>query len=112
MVRRMSAEALVCPSVMSDKDLRRQIDRSVCRALVDGEFARLLLTDPTVILEDHDCAPQQYLSLLSIQADTLFEFARQAQALFWAMDSHIQESVDRAAHTVFSEEPLPLATAS
>ena len=66
------------PRVISDKELRRHIDRSVSRALVDGEYARLLLTDPTVVLEDHECPPQQYLSLLSIQADTLLDFARQA----------------------------------
>ena len=43
------------PSVIGDKDLRRQIDRSVSRALVDGDYATLLLTDPTVVLEDRGC---------------------------------------------------------
>jgi hypothetical protein len=71
-------------SVISEKDLRRQIDHSVSRALVDEAYARLLLTDPTVILGDRGCPPQQYLSLRSIQASTLFDFACQAYALFWA----------------------------
>ena len=34
------------PVLIGEKDLRRQIDLSVSRALVDDEFARLLLTDP------------------------------------------------------------------
>jgi hypothetical protein len=74
------------PVLIGEKDLRRQIDRSVSRALVDDEFARLLLTDPTVALEDHGCAPQQYRSLRSIRATDLVDFARQAQALFWIVE--------------------------
>lgn len=70
-------------SVTGDKDLRRQIDRSVSRALVDRDYAKLLLGDPTVALEDHGCPPQQYRSLRSIRATDLVDFARQAQALFW-----------------------------
>jgi hypothetical protein len=70
-------------SSTSEKDLRRQIDRSVSRALVDGDYARLLLTDPTVALEDHGCPPQQYRSLRGIRATDLIDFARQAQVLFW-----------------------------
>jgi hypothetical protein len=100
----MIANVTACPSVMSEKDLRRQIDRSVCRALVDSEYARLLLADPTVVLEDHDCAPQLYLSLLSIQASTLLDFSRQAQALFWAVASDGQEPVEK-------EDSLPFAAA-
>jgi hypothetical protein len=67
----------------SEKELRRQIDRSVSRALVDRDYAQLLLTDPTVALEDHGCPPQQFKSLRSIRATDLIDFARQAQALFW-----------------------------
>jgi hypothetical protein len=70
-------------SAMKEQDLRRQIDRSVSRALVDNDYAHLLLADPTVVLEDHGCAPQQYKSLRSIKASNLLDFARQAQALFW-----------------------------
>jgi hypothetical protein len=70
---------------MAEKDLRRQIDRSVSRALVDNDYARLLLADPTVALEDHGCAPQQYRSLRNIRATDLVDFARQAQALFWVI---------------------------
>src|SRR5437762_3351913 len=69
-----------------EKDLRRQIDRSVSRALVDREYAKVLLTDPTVAIEDHGCAPQQYKSLRGIHATDLFDFARQAQALFWIVE--------------------------
>ena len=43
----------------------------------------LLLSDPTTILGEHDCPPQEYLSLRSINASNLLEFAEQAQALFW-----------------------------
>jgi hypothetical protein len=74
-------------SVIGEKDLRRQIDLAVSRALVDPEYATLLLANPTVVLNDHTCPPQQYLSLLSIQAGDLVDFARQAWALFWMSDS-------------------------
>src|SRR5579859_3142378 len=105
----MSADAQLSPSVVSETGLRRRIDRSVCRALVDGEYAQLLLADPTVILEEHDCAPQQYLSLLSIQATSVLDFARQAQALFWAVDTHSRDRVERVDTRHAS--PMPLATA-
>ena len=73
--------------LIGERDLRRQIDRSVSRALVDGEYARLLLTDPTVALDDHGCPPQQFKSLRSIEATDLLDFARQAQQLFWIVES-------------------------
>jgi hypothetical protein len=82
----MIAERPVSVSVIGEKDLRRQIDRSVSRALVDRDFASLLLTDPTVVLEDHGCPPQQYRSLRNIQATDLLDFARQAQSLFWIVE--------------------------
>src|ERR687885_620672 len=91
------------PVLIGEKDLRRQIDRSVSRALVDDEYARLLLTDPTVALEDHGCAPQQYRSLRSIQATNLVDFARQARALFWIVEPH---------HPTTQEAPLQLAAAA
>jgi hypothetical protein len=81
--------------LIGEKDLRRQIDRSVSRALVDDEFARLLLTDPTVALEDRGCAPHQYRSLRSIRATDLVDFARQAQALFWMVDSRPSAEEDQ-----------------
>lgn len=99
----MLAERDVSPALIGEKDLRRQIDRSVSRALVDGEYARLLLTDPTVALEDHGCAPQQYRSLRSIRATDLVDFARQAQALFWIVEPH---------PTTNQEDQLPLAVAA
>ena len=73
-------------SANSEKDLRRQIDRSVARALVDGDFARVLLANPTVALEDHGCPPQQYRTLRGIRASSLMDFARQAHELFWAAE--------------------------
>jgi hypothetical protein len=74
-------------SLIGEKDLRRQIDRSLSRALVDGEYATLLLSDPTVVLEDHGCPPQQYTWLQSIEAGSLSDFARQALAHFWTTES-------------------------
>ena len=87
-------------SVVSEKDLRRQIDRSVSRALTDADYARLLLTDPTVALEDHGCPPQQYRTLRSIRATDLVDFARQAQALFWIVEPnpiHMEAQLPRTA---------------
>jgi hypothetical protein len=105
MVNRVLAHDQAAPTVINEKDLRRQIDRSVSRALVDGEYARLLLSDPTLVLEDRDCPGQLYLSLLSIQATTLLEFARQAQALFWAVERHSDDLIKDA-------DALPLAAAA
>lgn len=70
-------------AAISERDLRKQIDLSVSRALVDRDYAKLLLDDPTVALEEHGCPPQQYRSLRSIRATDLVDFARQAQSLFW-----------------------------
>jgi hypothetical protein len=78
-------------SHLAEAELRRQIDRSVSRALVDGEYAQHLLADPTVLLEDRGCSPQQYLHLRNIQADSLPDFARQAEALFWLDGSHLPD---------------------
>jgi len=75
-------------SVTSEKDLRRQIDRSVSRALVDGDYARLLLMDPTVALEDRGCSPQQFKSLRNVRANNLLDFTRQVQSLFWIVESN------------------------
>jgi hypothetical protein len=98
----MIAERPTSLSVIGEKDLRRQIDRSVSRALVDRDYASLLLTDPSVALEDHGCPPQQYRSLRNIRASDLFDFARQAQSLFW-----ITESIP-----THEEASLPLAAAA
>jgi hypothetical protein len=98
----MAAQDTAC--LLGERDLRRQIDRSVSRALVDGEYARRLLDDPTVVLDGQDCRPQLYLSLLSIQAGTLVEFAGQAQALFWAIQHHDDFVVE--------QEALPLVAAA
>jgi hypothetical protein len=82
----MLADARVFPTHHTEQDLRRQIDRSVSRALADNEFAGRLLINPALALEERGCAPHQLKSLLSIRATTLTDFARQAQALFWVSD--------------------------
>src|SRR5437016_4933787 len=79
----MLAQAPAPVSMITEKDLRRQIDRALSRALFDREYATVLLADPTVALEDHGCPPQQYLSLRGIQARDLVEFAHEARARFW-----------------------------
>jgi hypothetical protein len=94
------------PSVMGEKDLRRQINRSVSRALVDGEYATLLLTDPTVVLEDRGCTHQQRTTLRSINASNMVEFARQARGLFWAVDPL------SLRNPIPQEDQLPLAVAA
>ncbi len=76
------------PIAVGERELRRQIDRSVSRAIVDQAFARDLLADPTLALGDRGCTPQQYLELRNITAGNITDFARQAMALFWADDSY------------------------
>jgi hypothetical protein len=88
-------------ALIGENELRRQIDRSVSRALVDPEYAALLLNDPTVALADRGCSPQQFKSLRGIRAHTVGDFARQARALFWVGDS-----------TPSAVEDLPLAAAA
>lgn len=83
-----------------DLEIRRQIDRCVSRALVDSAYARRLLNDPTVAVEKHGCPPQQYKSLRSIRATNLADFAQQAYALFWRIDTT----------PAYVEEQLPLAS--
>lgn len=90
-------------SVLTEKDLRRQIDLAVCKAAVDGDYQTLLLADPAVILGERGCPPQQYLSLRSIQAGSLLDFARQARALFWAREP-INGGIDQ-------EDPLSMPVA-
>jgi len=98
----MLTEQFASRAFVGEQDVRRQIDRSVTRALVDRDFARLLLTDPTVALEDHGCAPQQFKSLRGICATDVVDFARQAQALFWTGEPKSSRL----------EDQLPLAAAA
>jgi hypothetical protein len=72
---------LATPS--TEAQLRRQIDSSVARALFDRDYAGLLLADPTILLEDQGCTPQQFLELREIRANDIKDFACQAEALFW-----------------------------
>jgi hypothetical protein len=85
-----------------DRELRRHIDRCVSRALVDGNYARRLLNDPTVAVENHGCPPQHFKSLRNIHAIDLLDFAHQAYALFWGVE----------ATSPYLEEQLPLAAAA
>ena len=100
----MLADERVLPTPHAEQALRRQIDRSVSRALADNEFARRLLINPALVLEDRGCPPHQLRSLLSIRATSLTDFARQAQALFWVADPHSPSA--EGLH------PLPLAAAA
>jgi hypothetical protein len=63
--------------------LRQRIDSSLSRALFDREYEKLLLADPTIVLDHHGCTPQQFLELRGIHAHDIREFASQAEALFW-----------------------------
>jgi hypothetical protein len=85
-----------------DPDLLRQIDRSVSRALFDGDYAQRLLTNPTMALEETGCPPQQFKLLHNIHATDLVDFARQAHALFWRVEPK----------SSYLEEQLPLAAAA
>jgi len=92
------------PTPLAEQALRRQIDRSVSRALADTDFASRLLSNPALVLEDRGCPPYQLRSLLSIRATSLTDFARQAQALFWVADPR--------STSVEGLHPLPLAAAA
>jgi hypothetical protein len=97
--------------MISEKELRRQIDRAISRALVDPEYTSVLLADPTAALEDYGCPPQQYLSLRSIDAANLVDFARQAQTLFWISESR-PGYPHRAVRARNEEERRPLSAAA
>jgi hypothetical protein len=73
-------------AALTEKELLRQIDHSVSRALFDGDFAQALLADPTVAVQETGCAPQEYRKLRQIRASDVEDFARQALALFWPME--------------------------
>ena len=98
MVMQLLADQHASVSSTAERDLRRQIDISISRALVDDDYARRLLIDPTVAVEDSGCQLQLLKSLSTIQAADLVDFARQAQALFW-----------RVEPTPYSEQQQPLA---
>jgi hypothetical protein len=98
--------------MLGEKDLRRQIDKCVSEALFDADYARTLLSDPTTVLGDRDCPPQQYLSLRSINASTLLEFAQQARDLFWVVDpcARPQSRDWRPSHV--DKQPVPVTTSA
>ena len=82
-------------SAISEQDLRHQIDLSVSRALFDGDYAAMLLADPTMVLEDRGCAPQHYKDLRSICATDISDFVRQAYSVFWTSAGPSHTSKDQ-----------------
>ena len=108
----MLAQGPAAVSMLSEKDLRRQIDRAVSRALFDRDYASLLLADPTVALEDHGCPPQQYLSLRGIQARDVNDFAHQARARFWIEPLARQPRLTLRDLNQEEQRPLVAAAAS
>jgi aconitate hydratase len=92
----------------SNEEVQETVTSAVHKEMFDREYASLLLSDPTVVLEDRGCPPKQYLSLRSIQANDLVDFARQAQALFWIAEPlAFHPSLD-LRHFQYKEQ-LPLA---
>jgi hypothetical protein len=71
------------PPGADEHALRQRIDSSLSRALFDRDYEKLLLADPTIVLDHHGCSPQQFLELRGIHAHDIREFASQAEALFW-----------------------------
>jgi hypothetical protein len=63
------------------------LNLAVGRALVDARFAAALLADPSAALGNEGCTPQQRLRLRGIEARSIQDFARQAEALFWTTRS-------------------------
>jgi len=83
---------------LSEQELRKAIDHAVSRAMFDAAYASHLLADPTIVLQDRGCTPQQYLALRAIHAASLGDFARQAQRKFWpTYETSEQESLTAAA---------------
>jgi hypothetical protein len=74
------------PFKTGESSLRQRIDASLSRALLDRDYEKLLLADPTIVLGHHGCTPQQFLELRGIHAHDIREFASRAEALFWPTD--------------------------
>ena len=108
----MLDQAPTTVSDLSEKDLRRQIDRAVSRALFDRDYAGELLADPSIALEDHGCPPQQYLSLRGIMASDLVDFAHQARARFWIEPLARQPRLTLRDLNQDEQRPLVAAVAS
>jgi hypothetical protein len=68
-------------AVVSEKELRDQIQRAVGRALVDREFAAAVLSDPTLMLGTRSCPDGQYYLLRDIHATDLMDFIGQVHTL-------------------------------
>jgi hypothetical protein len=108
----MLARSPATVSLLSEKDLRRQIDHAVSRALFDRDYASELLANPTIALEDHGCPPQQYLSLRGIQASDVVDFAHQARARFWIEPLARQPRLTLRDLNQEEQRPLVAAAAS
>jgi hypothetical protein len=108
----MLAQSPATVSLLSEKDLRRQIDHAVSRALFDRDYASELLANPTIALEDHGCPPQQYLSLRGIQARDVVDFAHQARARFWIEPLARQPRLTLRDLNQEEQRPLVAAAAS
>jgi hypothetical protein len=108
----MLAQSPATVSLLSEKDLRRQIDHAVSRALFDRDYASELLANPTIALEDHGCPPQQYLSLRGIQASDVVDFAHQARARFWIEPLARQPRLTLRDLNQEEQRPLVAAAAS
>jgi hypothetical protein len=108
----MLAQSPATVSLLSEKDLRRQIDHAVSRALFDRDYANELLANPTIALEDHGCPPQQYLSLRGIQASDVVDFAHQARARFWIEPLARQPRLTLRDLNQEEQRPLVAAAAS
>ena len=66
-----------------ERQIRRQIDRVIGRALVDHCFAARLLCEPVLALAADTCEHAQYQSVRQIRAQDLDDFANQIFAQFW-----------------------------
>jgi hypothetical protein len=108
----MLAQAPAAVSLLSEKDLRHQIDRAVSRALFDRDYASELLANPTIALEDRGCPPQEYLSLRGIQASDVVDFAYQARARFWIEPLARQPRLTLRDLNQEEQRPLVAAAAS
>src|SRR5258708_14158075 len=108
----MLAQSPTTVSMLSEKDLRHQIDRAVWGALSERDYASELLANPTIALEDRGCPPQEYLSLRGIQASDVVDFAYQARARFWIEPIARQPRLTLRDLNQEEQRPLVAAAAS
>jgi hypothetical protein len=95
---------------VGERDLRRQLDLAVARAVVDPDYADRLLADPTLVLDGGGCTPQQHLQLREIRASSVRDFARQAVSLFWPTSDEAADLGARCASPSASSRGLEAAS--